>query len=292
MCNKPRSPSSIILPNSIGGHVAASIQSSAGWQADVHYHTHNVVMEVQDEMLEEMVPVSPRPFTALQTAMAGTLLAALEDEQRARLLCSSTPTQLTAIRGRGGPSWQVAGRSILVQAPRNVATHWQAASCLQLQPHDSAKACNQLAGTAVVATYKSPEPPVRSKPDRTPAVSAASALPSSCSDEMMAAADSLLPKQRKLNAMRSSACEQPFITSAASMLHSHCCDKTSRIACHPCGCGGVACKAPLRINSGRAHRVAWRLPACQLALRVPNACSQARQAVVCKAREVPCPRAT
>ena len=32
-------------------HVAVSVQSSAGWQADVLCHTHKVVMEVQDEIL-------------------------------------------------------------------------------------------------------------------------------------------------------------------------------------------------------------------------------------------------
>ena len=56
---------------------------------------------MQDEMLGEMVPVSPRPFTALQTAMAGGSFAALESKQVTRWLCSSSPIELTAIRGQG-----------------------------------------------------------------------------------------------------------------------------------------------------------------------------------------------
>ena len=55
-------------------------------------------MKVQNETLEEMVPVSPRPFAALQTATAGTLSAALEDVQCISWLCSST--KLTASRGQ------------------------------------------------------------------------------------------------------------------------------------------------------------------------------------------------
>ena len=54
------------------------VQSSAGWQIGVLHHTHKLVMAVHDEMLEEMVPVSPKPFAALQTAMAGRSFPALE----------------------------------------------------------------------------------------------------------------------------------------------------------------------------------------------------------------------
>ena len=87
--------------SNFGSCVAAGVQSSADWQADVLGHTHKFVMEVQNVTLEEMVPVSPRPFTALQTAVAGRLFAALADICCARWLCILIPTELTAIRGRG-----------------------------------------------------------------------------------------------------------------------------------------------------------------------------------------------
>ena len=101
MCNKPRRSSSIILLNSIGSHVAADVQSSADWPRSVLCQTHKVVMEVQDETLGEMVPVSPKLFTALQTARAGRSFAALIYKQGTTRLCSASPTGLTAIRGRG-----------------------------------------------------------------------------------------------------------------------------------------------------------------------------------------------
>ncbi len=91
--------------------------------------------------------------------------------------------------------------------------------------------------------------------------------------------------------MRSHACGKQCTTSAAPTVHSHCCDKATATTGHPCGCGGVAYEYPI-IKGGHADRVVWWLPACQLALRVPNACSQARHAGVCKAREVPCQGAT
>ena len=60
--------------NDIASDGAAVIQNCADWQAGLLCQTHKVVMEVQDEMLGEMVPVSPRPFTALQAAEAGRSL--------------------------------------------------------------------------------------------------------------------------------------------------------------------------------------------------------------------------
>ena len=98
----------VLLPGS-GNFVAATVQSSAGWQADVLYHTHKVVKEVQDEIFEEMVPVSPRPFTALQTTVAGILSAAQEDKRCTGWLFSSSPKELTAIRGRRPLHKQQAG---------------------------------------------------------------------------------------------------------------------------------------------------------------------------------------
>ena len=65
----------------------ASRAVQAGWVSMLR-HTYKVVMEVQDEMLGETVPVSPELLTALQTAMAETCLAALVDKQCTTWLCS------------------------------------------------------------------------------------------------------------------------------------------------------------------------------------------------------------
>ena len=121
---------------SIGSHVAASVQKIAGWQADVLHPTHKLVMEVQDEMLEEMVPVSPLPFTALQAAVAGNRLRPRKTH--------------TAPDGSGCHSsqreerlaLQAACRCAHVVAHMSVARDRQAASRLLLQSHVSAKACS------------------------------------------------------------------------------------------------------------------------------------------------------
>ena len=105
--------------------------------------------------------------------------------------------------------------------------------------------------------------------------------------EAMACSRLTAAPQCERSAVHLNACGMQCTMSAAPAVHSHCCDEASATACHPCGCGGVACEYA-KIKSGHAHRVVWWLPACQPALRVANACSQARYAVVCKAGEVPC----
>ena len=57
----------------MGQQASRTVQVSAGSEC-VLCHTHKLVMEVQDETLEEMVPVSPLPCTSLQTAVAADRL--------------------------------------------------------------------------------------------------------------------------------------------------------------------------------------------------------------------------
>ena len=147
----------------------------------------------------------------------------------------------------------------------------------------------ESAEVAVVAADESPErPKVMSKPDKRPAVSAASP-PNT--HTLLWWDSGMQQTECCLSGVSTMLCARMlvhFIVSAASEVHSHCCDETCATARHPCGCGGIACEKAKGVESGCAHRVAWRLPACQLALRVSDACPQARHAGDCKAKGVAC----
>ena len=179
-------PGSIVLLSSSGSHVAASIQSSAGWLGSVLCQTYKVVMEVQDEMLGEMVPVSPRPFTALQAAMAGSCVPGLVDEQYTTWLCSSLPNRLTGVRGQGVLLRKQQARACLhnsQECGEPLASSKPPAAVAARQRHCVQSVGMQSVGwhmlqcIAVVAADGSSEPPRgRFKAKGRPAVSAASAI--------------------------------------------------------------------------------------------------------------------
>ena len=103
-------------------------------------------MEVQNETLEEMVPVSPRPFAALQTATAGTLSAALEDEQCIIILTHGSAAQQSSQPLEGRPSNFNSSRQAGAPCTGFQKTKFwqdiQQQQALLLQPRDSTEACD------------------------------------------------------------------------------------------------------------------------------------------------------